>query len=266
MRFLFLEPFYGGSHKNFADGWISHSKHEIELISLPARFWKWRMRGAALHFIERIPGDRRFDGIIATDLMSLADLKALWPGRFPPSLLYFHESQVSYPIPEGQERDLHFCLTDITSALTADRVLFNSKSHESAFFQQLPRMLRKMPEFRPMWVGNTIRQKSSVMYPGCQFPGECSSECSEHGGGFVEDVFRRKNSWRGSHPEQHHCPLIIWNHRWEFDKAPEVFFRTVDRLVAESCPFQLALLGENFQAVPKVFLDARRQWKDRIIQ
>jgi hypothetical protein len=49
MKFLFLEPFYGGSHRDFADGWIKHSRHRFDLFTLPARFWKWRMRGAALY-------------------------------------------------------------------------------------------------------------------------------------------------------------------------------------------------------------------------
>ncbi|MCK5007550.1 MAG: DUF3524 domain-containing protein, partial [Spirochaetales bacterium] len=49
-RFLFLEPFYGGSHREFAEGWQQSSRHTLELHTLPARFWKWRMRGAALYF------------------------------------------------------------------------------------------------------------------------------------------------------------------------------------------------------------------------
>ena len=48
-RFLLLEPFFGGSHREFAEGLIEHSRHAIELRTLPARFWKWRLRGAALY-------------------------------------------------------------------------------------------------------------------------------------------------------------------------------------------------------------------------
>ncbi|MGD9334817.1 MAG: DUF3524 domain-containing protein, partial [Desulfobacterales bacterium] len=39
MKFLFLEPFFGGSHKDFAQGLVSHSRHRIDLVALPARFW-----------------------------------------------------------------------------------------------------------------------------------------------------------------------------------------------------------------------------------
>jgi glycosyltransferase involved in cell wall biosynthesis len=36
-----LEPFFGGSHKDFAQGLVSHSRHKIDSVTLPARFWKW---------------------------------------------------------------------------------------------------------------------------------------------------------------------------------------------------------------------------------
>ena len=63
MRFLFIEPFYGGSHRDFADGWVAHSRHTIELVTLPARFWKWRMRGAALYLVPRIGPVDGYDGL-----------------------------------------------------------------------------------------------------------------------------------------------------------------------------------------------------------
>ena len=47
-RILLLSPYHGGSHQAFADGLIKHSSHHIDLLSLPPRFWKWRMRGAGM--------------------------------------------------------------------------------------------------------------------------------------------------------------------------------------------------------------------------
>jgi glycosyltransferase involved in cell wall biosynthesis len=44
--------------------------------------------------------------------------------------------------------------------------------------------------------------------------------------------------------EQHRPPLLLWNHRWEFDKAPEMFARVVRRLAGEGVSFRLALAGE----------------------
>ena len=78
LKFLFLEPFFGGSHRNFAEGLRSHSRHKIDLLTLPARFWKWRMRGAALYFFKKMPSLEGYDGLIVSDLMSLSDFKSLW--------------------------------------------------------------------------------------------------------------------------------------------------------------------------------------------
>src|SRR6056297_1192505 len=123
MKVLFLEPFYGGSHKDVADGICRHSRHQMDLYTLPARFWKWRMRGAALYFIQAVNPISDYDALLVSDLMSLSDLKALAGGRLPPALIYFHENQLTYPVAPGEVRDVHFGFTDITSALAADRVL-----------------------------------------------------------------------------------------------------------------------------------------------
>ncbi len=247
MRFLFFESYYGGSHADFADGLTAHSRHEIDLVTMPARFWKWRMRGAALYFVGRKPSPAGYDGIIVTDLMSLSDLKSLWGAQCPPALVYFHENQLSYPLPPGQSMDYQFGFTDITTALAADRVLFNSHFHRDTFLRGLPGFIRKMPELKPLWVVGAIESKSSVLYPGCSFtPGAADSP-------------QKTSETRGR-------PLVIWNHRWEFDKCPEVFFRALGQALDKGLDFDIALLGENFQAVPKPFLDAGERFRDRVVQ
>jgi glycosyltransferase involved in cell wall biosynthesis len=247
VNILFLESFYGGSHKAFADGLKSHSRHTIELESLPARFWKWRMRGAALHFVRKIVSPERYDGLIVTDLISLADLKALWAAACPRNLVYYHENQLSYPLPPGEKMDYQFGFTDITTALSADRILFNSRSHREAFLSRLPAFLRMMPEHRPLWVVDEIRRKSAVLYPGCDF----------HPAALEESGKKRDPSA---------SPLVIWNHRWEFDKDPDAFFRALEAAARRGLDFRVALLGETFQAVPKAFISAKRTLGKRIVQ
>ena len=244
MHLLFLEPFFGGSHRDFAEGLAAHSRHAIHLITLPSRFWKWRMRGAALYFIQKIPNLQSYDGLITTDLMSLSDFKALAGGRCPPALVYFHENQLTYPLAPGEAMDYQFGFTDITTCLAADRILFNSQTHFDAFFSALPGFLNRMPEYRPHWVKAEIRSKSAVCYPGCEFP--------ETG-----DLDRDS----GPGP-----PLIVWNHRWEFDKNPETFFHALDQALEKGFEFRLALLGENFQTQPKAFVAAQDRYGERIVQ
>ena len=245
LKFLFLESFFGGSHREFARGLVSHSKYRIDLVTMPARFWKWRMRGAALYFVKKITSLKGYDGLITTGLMSLSDYKVLSKGQCPPALVYFHETQLTYPLAPGEHMDYQFGFTDITTALAAERVLFNSRTHSDAFFSKLPGFLKMMPEYRPNWVVEAIRSKAGLLYPGCRFPAQVLSTAE-----FSREV----------------PPLIIWNHRWEFDKNPDDFFQALDALLENGAAFRLALLGENYQAIPKAFLGARDRYGERIVQ
>ena len=50
---LFLEPFYGGSHKQLVDLLVGQLKGD--LYTLPASKWHWRSRVAALSFAHILP-------------------------------------------------------------------------------------------------------------------------------------------------------------------------------------------------------------------
>lgn len=244
LRFLFLEPFFGGSHGDFAQGLTQHSRHDIELLTMPDRFWKWRMRGAALYWSERIKTPEHYDGLIVSSLMSLAELAALWGSRCPPALVYFHENQLTYPAAPGQRADHQPGFTNISTALAARRVLFNSHTHLNAFLTALPDFIRIMPDFRPKWVIRAIADRCAVAYPGCHFPDAPA------------DI---------KHPNQS-PPLIIWNHRWEHDKNPEAFFKAVRQMHLQGIDFQVALLGEAYDQMPEVFASAPQQLGRRLIQ
>jgi glycosyltransferase involved in cell wall biosynthesis len=245
LKFLYLNPFHGGSHRDFATGWTARSRHDIDLVTLPPRFWKWRMRGAALHFARRVTDPGSYAGLITTDLMSLSDLVALWGASCPPALVYFHENQLSYPLPPGECIDYQFGFTDITTGLAARRILFNSHTHRDAFFAHLPGFLKMMPEYRPTWVIDAIGERADVLHPGCDFAAG------------PPDL---------DPPDRDRPPLVVWNHRWEFDKRPQDFFAALDAVDRQGAPFRLALLGENFQVVPKEFIAARERYGERVEQ
>lgn len=205
------------------------------------------MRGAALWFVREIKNLKSFDGLIATNMMSLSDFRTLAGPDCPPVLLYFHENQFAYPLAPGERMDYQYGFTDITTALAADRVVFNSRFHYETFFSLIPVFLNRMPEFRPVWVMETIRSKSGVLYPGCRFSPPADNE-------FPEEK-----------EENGQPPLIVWNHRWEFDKAPEIFFQALDTVADKGADFRLALLGENFRRVPDVFASAKERYKKQIV-
>ena len=259
MRVLFLESFYGGSHRDVADAIVEHSRHRVDLRTLPARFWKWRMRGAALDFAREVADPNAYDLIVCTGLMSVADFVALAghgsaTGGLPPVLLYAHETQIVYPSPSAREADLHFAFTDLANMLAADHVAFNSRTHRETFLAALPGFLRRLPEYRPMWATDEVSARSSVCHPGVRVG--TGARAREP----VRDAASGEASKRTDT-----APLVLWNHRWEFDKDPEAFFRTLEEVRSRGVAFRLALLGENFQVVPKAFLRARERFADEIV-
>lgn len=244
MKFLFLESFYGGSHKEFARGLVEHSRHEIELVTLPERNWKWRMRGASLHFINTVGALSSYRGIIVSDMMNLADFKALAGEGCPKILVYFHENQITYPEVSGEKNDFHFGIINLTTALTADRILFNSKMHLDMFFQGVDSFIKRVPDSQPSWIKEKILLKSDFLYPGCRFSSD------------PEPYF----------PGEKGTPLIVWNHRWGYDKNANDFFFAIDKVLDSGLDIKLAIMGDNFTLIPEVFKEAKEKYGDRIVQ
>ncbi len=242
MKILFLEPFYGGSHKDVALGFKSHSSHQVTLITLPDSRWKWRMRGAAFYFADHIENISDYDVIFATDMMNIADFKALLGKDLPPIVMYFHENQLSYPLAPGQKQDSYLGFINITSAVVSDKVLFNSQFHFNEFITAAKSLIKQMPDPKPLWMIEQIKMKTQVVYPGCRF-----------GTGSCEVKKKEKTP-----------PMIIWNHRWEYDKNPEFFFDALQCIKEKNIVFDLVILGERPDAYPKVFDDAQKVFKDQI--
>ncbi|THB73246.1 MAG: DUF3524 domain-containing protein [Desulfobacteraceae bacterium] len=243
MHLLFLEPFFGGSHKDFALGLQAHSAHDIELVTLPGIYWKWRMAGAALEFLRQVPHFGRYDGIVVTDMMNLCDLIALAGEPLPSVILYFHENQVTYPVSRHERSSHYLGAVNLSSALAADRVVFNSHYHKDAFLKGVAQFIQKCPDMNFSQRIDDILLKSSVLYPGC--------------------FFSKKNglSWE----EKPQPPVIIWNHRWEHDKNPEPFFHALTVIKEKQIPFRLALLGERYPNIPDVFIEARERFSQELV-
>ena len=252
LQVLALEPFYGGSHKAFLDGWSAVSRHRFTVVGLPPHSWKWRMRHGALTCAERAaelcaagPERASFDVVFASDMLSLAELRGLAPPAIAalPAVVYFHENQLTYPVRVEAERDLHFAFTNLTTALAADAIWWNSTFHRDDFLAALPRFLKRMPDHRPTGVVERIRERSTVLPPGvAAMPDR------------VTNAPRRPGPLR-----------ILWASRWEFDKNPELFFAALAEVdKRQRAEFRLSVIGEQFRDVPAVFARARKTLADRI--
>ncbi|MCS7260957.1 MAG: DUF3524 domain-containing protein, partial [Anaerolineae bacterium] len=137
MRVLLLEPYAGGSHAAWVQGYTTYSRHEVIALTLPGSFWKWRMHGGAVTLARQfLQMDLTPDCILATDMLDLTTFLALTRPRtwHVPTALYFHENQLSYPwAPHDRDRikgqDVHHGFINYASALAADVLFFNSAYH-----------------------------------------------------------------------------------------------------------------------------------------
>ncbi len=245
MRILALEPYYGGSHQAFLDGWSHVSRHEWTVLSLPAYKWKWRMRHAAVTFADQVRQEvargSQWDLVFCSDMLNLAEFFGMAPPEVRDllSLIYFHENQLTYPVRVENERDYQFGLTNMTSALAASAVWFNSAFHRDSFLHALETFLNRMPDYQPFDAVPRLRAKAAVFPPG---------------------VTRFA-------PRGPRCPgslRILWAARWEHDKNPGEFFEALACLKDQRVPFRISVVGEQFREVPEVFTLARQRFADQI--
>lgn len=256
MNILALEPWYGGSHRNFLDGLQRHSSHTIHPITMAARFWKWRMHGGGVTMARKAlaAAQEGFvpDVILASDMVNLPAFLALTRGAFDgvPVVLYLHENQLTYPLPEGQPRDNTYAYINYLSALSADQVVFNSQFHFDEFMEALPVLLRAFPDYTHLNTVQQIRAKSSVLHLGMNLDGH-----DEYRGAY------KPHEW-GPAMEP---PIVLWNQRWEYDKNPGAFFGLMNRLDDAGHAFRLILAGEHFEEQPKEFEKAFERYASRIL-
>lgn len=248
-RILALNPWHGGSHRAFLEGWIEHSRHDFTVLTLPPGKWKWRMRHGAITFARQLRDEAQFaqdfDVLFCTDMLSLAEFRGLAPGwvRDLPTIVYFHENQLTYPVREERERDLHFAMTNLTSCLAADAVWFNSVWHRDEFLNAAASFLKRMPDSVEPALAEEIRMKSEVHSPGIE-------SCPSPGG----QTGRKQGPLR-----------IAWVARWEHDKNPELFFNSLIELESRGVDFRVSVLGESFAEVPDCFPVARQRLAGKIV-
>lgn len=250
MRVLAIEPYYGGSHRAFLDGWIAHSRHRWTKLTFSPHHWKWRVRhtaiDAAAWLREQTSNGQSWDAIFCSTMFDLATFRGL-AGCPPPAVLYFHENQLTYPNPGGAARDLHFGITNWTSALSAEAIWFNSHFHQADWEAAIAQLLARMPKTAPL-DGVTpaqsrrqaVADKSSVQPPGI-------------------------NALSDNRPANQTKPLsLVWAARWEHDKRPDRLLDIVERLTATDLDFRLHVLGQSFDEIPPSMQQLKERFGARL--
>ena len=250
MRVLYIEPFEAGSHHAFSRALTAASWADWNVLTLPGRHWKWRMRGSAAYFARAHAETlaEAHDVVFASAYLPLAELVGLCPALAEvPRILYFHENQLTFPQRQdagAQVRDLHYGFTQLVSALAATRCVFNSEHNRSSFLDAAQDLLARMPDaVAPGWV-ETIRTRSAVLGLPLELP-EVRTE----------QLVDPPASARAQ------GPLIVWNHRWEHDKGPAELVALIDRLIEAGVRFRLAVCGHQFRRRPPALVDAEARWR-----
>jgi len=253
MRIALLEPFFTGSHKSWANEYERFSKHEVKLFSLSGHHWKWRMHGGAITLADKFLNSNLLpDLILASDMLDLTTFLSLTRQKTHsiPAVIYFHENQLSYPwSPTDKDihhkRDNHYGFINYASALAASKVFFNSQYHLNSFFAELPNFLKGFPDNQGLTTVASLKAKSSVLPLGMDL--------------------KRLDALKPKEIPNYERAVLLWNHRWEYDKNPEQFFQALFELQERGIEFKLIVLGEKFSKYPKIFDEAKERLHDAIL-
>ncbi len=257
LRVLSLQPYYGGSHEQFQQGWEQYSKHRWTILTLPPRHWKWRMRHAAIYFAEevqrRLGEGGQWDVVVCTDMLNLAEFRGLMPRQISgiPIVMFFHENQFVYPVREGYQRDEHLAFTNFTSALAADRIWFNSKYNFDSMVAGLTRRLKRWPDFQPRKAIESLADKLTIEPLGIEQPAIDLSP------------FQQAREQRAANGDPVH---LVWAARWEHDKNADDLLVALKLLRDRGVLFRLSLLGQSFQYSPDVFQEIKTEFQAEILR
>lgn len=161
---------------------VHNSRHRWTLLTLPPRRMERRLAAAAHWFAEQI--SRRemgpIDLLFTCDALNLADLYRLCPAvTGQPSVVYFHcnqlpdplhigQAHLGYPHPgppgaNGEEQTLD--LTNLTTAMAASEIWFNSKYHATSFIEGVETMVELHPELQSRNPLRDLRAKLAHVPP-----------------------------------------------------------------------------------------------------
>ena len=253
LKVVVCEPYFTGSHRAWAEGLAANSAHEVRLVTHTGGFWKWRMQGSALTLarqVEQLVEEwGRPDALLASDMVHLPALLGLARDALADTAVavYFHENQLTYPPQGGTAADETYAMINWLSMAAADGVVFNSEYHRQDVLAALPKLLRRFPDHRHTGLVDAVAQRTLVLPVGIDVerfrPPDCVSAKTED---------RRP-------------PVVLWNHRWEYDKAPADCFTALEAVAEAGVDFRLVVAGESYQTVPAVFERARVTFAEQII-
>ena len=233
-RVLLLSGYDAASHKLWRERLqASLSNWQWTSLALPPRHFAWRLRSNGMQWAyEEIENLRKpYDLLIATSMVDLSTLRGLVPELSNiPTVVYFHENQFAYPAGRQRTQNMEPILVPIYSALCADLILFNSQFNRSTFLQGLETLSNKLPEPFP---ANALKKLEESLIAPVPLPAWPPRKSSIQESSFLS---------------------VVWNHRWEYDKGPQLLLEVIQKSWGEKLPIQFHVVGQQFREQPEEFV------------
>lgn len=245
MKILLLSAYSAQSHQTWCK-YIMEMFPEIKwtLLSLSGRYFNWRIRGNALSWSvsQRQILNEQYDMVLATSMVDCATLRGLVPNLANiPWVVYFHENQFEYPVSSKNEHT-EPKMVSLYNALCAKTVIFNSQYNYQTFVSGLEAFLKMMPDEVPRETIPLITEKSVVIPVPVK----------------VKEVSL-------AYKKDHTVPVLLWNHRWEYDKGPQQLYNVINELLQRKFSFKLNLVGQQFRKIPVEFTKIKQEFPDVLL-
>jgi glycosyltransferase involved in cell wall biosynthesis len=262
LKILLLSGYHATSHQYWCEGLMNaFPEHEWHCLTLPARYFNWRVRGAPLSWLHEQSAvlEQPVDLLIATSMVDLATLKGLSANlAITPSLCYFHENQFAYPKSREQHASVDAQMVNLYAALAADGVVFNSAFNRDSFFAGVNRLLTKLPDHRPTAIEPLLASRSVVL----PVPLNTRVDANPLPAADAELVTHQDWQLDATRP----TIKIIWASRWEYDKGPDRLLAVMEELERRGTEYRICILGEQFRHSPKEFAAIKQAFEHRIVQ
>lgn len=277
MKVLLLSAYDADSHRSWWAGLKSHfSQWEWTVLTLPPRYFSWRIRGNSLTwaFGRREILASNYDLVITTSMTDLSSLRGFVPSLTTiPTLVYFHENQFDYPNSDRARASVEPQVLNLYTALCADHVLFNSRYNRDSFLAGVEGLLKRLPDQIPEGILDQLRERSSVL------PVPLADACYELPEVAIDD---QSTLWEGSDATKStsidrvgkdaerltdETPVrLLWAARWEYDKGPDLLLAILTELRARDVNFKLCLLGQKFRQSPEAFSTIEQNFAPQLVQ
>jgi glycosyltransferase involved in cell wall biosynthesis len=244
-RILLLSAYHAQSHAVWAERLQAlFPDWYWNCLCLPPRHFNWRIRSNGLHwaYAERDTLEQHWDLLIATSMVDLASLRSLVPSLCSiPSVVYFHENQFAYPDNETADarENIEPKLVPVYSALSADRIIFNSDFNRDTFLEGVRNLSKRLPE--PLPEGALKKLENSGVLAVPLLPADSGDRDDDMVGMVEAGVLD-----------------VVWNHRWEYDKNPALLLAIVQQCLKDTPAVRFHIVGQQFRQRPSEFEEIAR--------